>query len=69
MVNLAYDVVEMLPLMILQFSWCGYSVELGSMPDFEPNEWLYTNHADKGNENWEIFAWAVRDIMAKTGNF
>ena len=39
------------------------------MPDFEPNEWLYEKHADKGTERWEIFAWAVRDIIAKTGRF
>ena len=25
-------------------------------------------HKDKGKEEWEIFAWAVRDVMAKYGN-
>ena len=34
-----------------------------SLPDFEPNEYLYETHADKGQERWEIFAWAVREIM------
>ena len=39
------------------------------LPDFKPNEYLLKKHADKGKEDWEIFAWAVRDIMAKVGNF
>ena len=25
-------------------------------------------HADKGKEDWEIFAWCVRDLIAKKGN-
>ena len=25
-------------------------------------------HKDKGTEDWEIFAWAVRDVMSKFGN-
>ena len=39
------------------------------MPPFEPNEYLFEKHADKGNERWEIFAWAVRDAMMKSGDF
>lgn len=39
------------------------------MPDFHPNEHLYRKHADKGEENWEIYAWAVRDAMMKCGDF
>jgi len=39
------------------------------MPPFEPNEYLFEKHADKGNERWEIFAWAVRDAMMKSGHF
>ena len=43
-------------------------VHVHILSDFEPNEYLYTNHADKGNEKWEIFAWATRDIMAEATN-
>ena len=39
------------------------------MADFKPNDYLLEKHADKGEEDWEIFAWAVRDAMAKQGNF
>ena len=39
------------------------------MPVFVPNDYLYTQHADKGKEKWEIYAWAIKDIMTKTGGF
>lgn len=37
------------------------------LPPFKPNEYLFENHKDKGTANWEIFAWAVRDIMSIAG--
>ena len=64
-VSIAYDIIEMLPLAILQLSWCGYRCKIYELPDFEPNEYLFEKHADKGQERWEIFAWAVREVMAK----
>ena len=39
------------------------------MPEFEPNEHMFTKYANKGTEKWEIYAWCVRDAMAKAGNF
>lgn len=39
------------------------------MPDFVPNEYLFEQHAHKGDERWEIYAWAVRDLIIKAGNF
>jgi hypothetical protein len=36
------------------------------LPDFIPNDYLFETHKDKGTEKWEIYAWAVRDIMSKT---
>ena len=39
------------------------------MPDFEPNEYLFSTHADKGGSRWEIYAWAVRDAMMRAGDF
>ena len=38
------------------------------MPDFEPTEYLFETHKDKGETRWEIFAWALRDAMMKCGN-
>lgn len=39
------------------------------MAPFLPNEYLFETHKDKGKEKWEIFAWAVRDAMAKNCDF
>lgn len=39
------------------------------MPIFEPNDYLFEKHADRGKEKWEVFAWAARDAMAKVGGF
>ena len=39
------------------------------MPPFTPSEEMLEKHSDKGSEDWEIYAWCVRDAMAKCGNF
>ena len=65
-ISIAYDVADVLPIAFLQMSWLGFQViEMGLLPDFEPNEYLFQTHKDKGEERWEIFAWAVRDAMSK----
>ena len=45
--------------------WCRVKI----LPPFLPNKYLLEKHKDKGKEDWEIFAWAVRDIMARVGQF
>lgn len=37
------------------------------LPPFRPNDYLLREHKDKAKEDWEIFAWAVRDCMAEAG--
>jgi len=37
------------------------------LPPLMPNEYLFNEHKDKGNEKWEILAWAVRDAMSQAG--
>lgn len=37
------------------------------LPVFQPNDYLFETHKDKGNEKWEIYAWAVRHAMARAG--
>ena len=32
-----------------------------------PTPWMLENHADKGKEPWQIYAWCVHDAMAKQG--
>ena len=65
----AYDCIDFLPLCIMNLCWAGLKCEVNIMPDFEPNEYLFKKHADKGADRWEVFAWAVRDVIAKTGEF
>jgi hypothetical protein len=61
----AYDVCPFLPLVIMQLSLLyNTHVNLVEMPAFQPNDYLFAKHADKGKEKWEIFAWAVREAMA-----
>ena len=65
-ISLAYDVIDTVPVLILHLCWFGFqTVRLSLMPDFEPNEYLFNTHKDKGEEHWEIFSWAVRDAMSK----
>ena len=42
---------------------------LNIMPPFTPNDAMLNMHADKGKEDWEIYAWCVRNAMAKAGDF
>ena len=30
---------------------------------------MFSKHADKDVERWEIYAWAVRDAISKAGGF
>ena len=39
------------------------------MPDFVPNEHMLRKHADKGSDDWEIYASCVREAIAKAGGF
>ena len=43
--------------------------EITLLPVFQPNAYLWNTHADKGDEKWKIYAWAVRDVMSKVGGF
>ena len=65
----AFDIIELIPLLAFQLSWCCLTCDVCVMPDFEPNEYLFQTHADKGASRWEIYAWAVRDAMMRAGDF
>ena len=38
------------------------------MPSFVPNHYMLEKHEDKGQFDWEIYAWCLRDAIAKTSN-
>ena len=66
-VHLAWENIDILPLLVFVFSWGIFSCKLQQFPDFEPNEYLFETHRDKGSTRWEIYAWAVRQIMMEHG--
>jgi len=49
----------------MSYGW--FTVDVKILPVFQPNDYLYKQHANKGKERWEIYAWAVRDAMSKAG--
>ena len=44
-------------------------IEVERYSPFQPNEFLFKKHEDKGSSKAEIYAWAVRDVMVKTLSF
>ena len=49
--------------------WGFLKCQVTVLPDFSPNEHLFETHSDKGQERWEVYAWAVRDSLIKAGKF
>ena len=69
-VQLTYSMIDILVLMLLLSSELSVrKATLNIMPPFEPNEVMLTKHADKGKEDWQIYAWCVRDAISKAGGF
>merc|ERR1711920_619675 len=65
-----FDVINFWVLYILMASsFCMYNCTLYIMPEFTPTKKMLEMHANKGKEDWEIYAECVREAMAKTGNF
>ena len=61
--SVAFDTIEFLPLAILMLSWGCTTCHITILPDFKPNDHLFKKHADKGDERWQVYAWAVRDVI------
>mmetsp|Transcript_46277 Transcript_46277/g.34010 ORF Transcript_46277/g.34010 Transcript_46277/m.34010 type:complete len:172 (+) Transcript_46277:387-902(+) len=65
-ISSAYDIIDFVPLICLRYSMFSfYTYHAQLLPPVQPTEYMYNKFADKGKEKWEIFAWVVRDIMAK----
>ena len=67
----AYDIVDFHQLVALTFCTLGTGLEceIIVLPDFQPTEYLFEEHASHGQERWEIFSWAVRELMCDKGRF
>jgi hypothetical protein len=68
-VNPAWDTIPFFPLAFMMLSFGTYTCEMIHLPPFQPNEYLFETFKDKGEEKWEIYAWAMREIIAEVGNF
>ena len=54
------------------FLACSFSIiraEVVVYPVFQPNDYLFEEHKEMGEEKWEIYAWACRDLLSKVGGF
>eukprot|EP00352_Strombidinopsis_acuminata_P009643 CAMPEP_0176375994 /NCGR_PEP_ID=MMETSP0126-20121128/27885_1 /TAXON_ID=141414 ORGANISM="Strombidinopsis acuminatum, Strain SPMC142" /NCGR_SAMPLE_ID=MMETSP0126 /ASSEMBLY_ACC=CAM_ASM_000229 /LENGTH=125 /DNA_ID=CAMNT_0017737269 /DNA_START=828 /DNA_END=1205 /DNA_ORIENTATION=+ len=67
-VSMAFTAMDFLTNMILVASYIGiHCVKLSIMPPFQPNEYLFEKFRKSTSQpDWEVFAWAVRDAMAKS---
>ena len=64
-----YDIMNLPELLIMLCSrFSCMTSTLTIMPPFMPNDKMLQLHADKGEQDWEIFAWCVRDAICKAGN-
>jgi hypothetical protein len=52
----------------MQMSLFDFKCEVLELPTFTPNEYLFSHHANKAKERWEIYAWAIREIMSLAGD-
>lgn len=65
-----FDVIGLIDIIVLLF--CNISPCLATlyiMPPFVPNQYMLDTHSDKGDYDWEIYAWCLRQAMAKSGGF
>ena len=64
----SFDCIRLESLIFMTLSWCFMRGTLLDLPVFQPNDYLFKKHADKGTERWEVIAWALRDIMLEAGH-
>ena len=68
--RITYSILDMPVLFIMLMSELACrTATLHIMPPFTPNDAMLNLHKDKGKEDWEIYAWCLRDAIAKAGNF
>ena len=46
-------------------SFTVHKTNIHFLPPFVPNDYFWKKHADKGKERWQIYAWAIRDIISR----
>ena len=65
-VNIQYCMLDLPVVCIMLMSELWFrTATLNILPIFTPNEFMLERHADKGEQDWEIYAWCVRDAISK----
>jgi hypothetical protein len=64
----SYDIIEMVPLVFLHLSWCCIEFQAIELPSFCPNDFFYSKHRKEGEEDWEVFARVIRELMHSEGD-
>lgn len=52
-------------LVLFVCSMCIWTSKVHMMPEFTPTKKMLTMHAEKGSEDWEVYAECVREAMSK----
>ena len=60
-----WEGIPFMPHAIMQYCLGTYKCEVIILPPFKPSEYLFETHTKDGMERWEVFAEAVRDVIAK----
>jgi hypothetical protein len=60
----AHDVMPMGVHFVVLLSQLTNQVECTELPIFAPNEYFYKTHLKPGQEKWEVFATAVREVIS-----
>ena len=69
-VDIQYSMLDLPVVIIMLMSeLCCRTARLHIMPIFTPTDFMLDQHADKGEEDWQIYSWCVRDAIAKAGDF
>lgn len=64
-VSVAFDIMEILPLSILNLSWGFMRCKIIKLPEIWPNEYMFNRKEAQGLERWEAYAEVVREVMSK----
>lgn len=60
------DVIDLIDNFVMCLSSLCFTVStLHIMPAFVPNQFMLEKHSDKGTFDWEVYAWCLRDAIAK----
>ena len=64
-VSVAFDIIEVLPLAILNLSWGFMHCKIIKLPDIWPTDYMFNRKEAQGLEKWEAYAEVVREVMSK----